>query len=70
MFDIVNTSFSYETQLIVYSFLQDLSKGKRSSLQLIYNAHTAFLLSGACRINQLQYVTVKMAASTAVKEKI
>ena len=47
MFDIVDTPFSYERELIVCSFLQDFSKGKGSSLQLIYNAHTAFLLCGA-----------------------
>ena len=44
MFDIVDTAFSYERELIVCSFLQDFSKGKGSSLQLICNAHTAFLL--------------------------
>ena len=47
MFDIVDAAFSYERELIVCSFLQDVSMGKGSSLQLICNAHTAFLLSGA-----------------------
>ena len=48
MFDTVDTSFSYEREMIVCSFLQDLStEGKGRSLQLIYNAHTAFLLRGA-----------------------
>ena len=47
MFDIVDTAFSYERELIVCSFLQDFSKGKGSTLQLIYNAHTVFLLCGA-----------------------
>ena len=46
MFDIVDTAFSYEGKLIVCSFLQDIPKGKGSNLQLIYNAHTAFLLCG------------------------
>ena len=44
MFDIVDTLFSYERDLIVSSFLQDFSRGKGSSLQLICNVHTAFLL--------------------------
>ena len=44
MFDNVDTAFSYERALIVRSFLQDFSKWKGSSLQLISNAHTAFLL--------------------------
>ena len=43
MFDIENAALSYERELIVCSFLQDFSKGKGSSLQLICNAHTAFL---------------------------
>ena len=47
MFDIVDTAFSYERELIVCSFLQDFSKGKGSSPQLICNAHTVFLLCGA-----------------------
>ena len=44
MFDIVDTAFIYERELIACSFLQDFSKGKGSSLQLISFAHTAFLL--------------------------
>ena len=47
MFDIVDTALSYERELTVCSFLQDFSKGKGNSLQLICNAHTAFLLCGA-----------------------
>ena len=47
MFDIVDTVFSYEGELIVCSFLQDFSKGKGSTLQLIYNAHTVVVLHGA-----------------------
>ena len=50
MFDIVDTAFR---EFIVCSFLQDLSKGKGSSLQLICNAHIAFLLlwgSTACAV--------------------
>ena len=47
MFDIVDSAFSYERELIVCSFLQDFSKGKGSSLQLICNAHTVFLLCDA-----------------------
>ena len=42
MFDIVDTAFSYERELIVCSFLQDFSKGKESSLQLICKPPTAF----------------------------
>ena len=54
MFDIVDTAFSYERELIVCLFLQDFSKEKGSSLQLICNAHTAFLLCEAdLGINQL-----------------
>ena len=44
MVDKVDTALSYGKELILYSFLQDMSEGKGSSLQLIYNAHTAFLL--------------------------
>ena len=47
MFDVVDTAFNYERELIFCLFLQDFSKGKGSSLQLIYNAHTAFLLRWA-----------------------
>ena len=47
MFDIVDTAYSYEGELIVRSFLQDFSKGKGSGLQVICNVHTAFLLCGA-----------------------
>ena len=47
MFDIVDTAISYERELVVCSFLHDFSKGKGSSLQLIFYAHTAFLLRGA-----------------------
>ena len=47
MFDKVDTAFSYERGLIVCSFLEDFSKGKGGSLQLIYNAHTTFILCGA-----------------------
>ena len=39
MFDIVDTAFSYERELIVCAYLPDFSKGKGSSLQLICNAH-------------------------------
>ena len=46
MFDIVYIAFIYERELIVCSILQNFSKGKGSSLQVIYNAHTAFLLGG------------------------
>ena len=46
-FDIVDTLFSNERDLIACSFLQDFPKGKGSSLQIIYNAHTAFLLCEA-----------------------
>ena len=44
MFDIVDTAISYKQELIVCLFLQDFSKEKESSLHLIYNAQTAFLL--------------------------
>ena len=46
MFDIVDTAFSNEKELIVCSILQDFSKGKESGLQLMCNAHTVFLLYG------------------------
>ena len=46
-FDIVDTAFSCERELIVCSFPQDFFKGKGSRLQLIFNEHTAFLLCGA-----------------------
>ena len=46
-FDIADTALGYERELIVYSFLQDFSKGKGSDLPLICNAQTAFLLSEA-----------------------
>ena len=48
MFDRVYTAFSYKRELIVYSFLQDLYKGKGSSLQLTCNAHV-FIFWGAYR---------------------
>ena len=47
MFDVVDTAFSYERKLIVRSFLQDFCKGKGSGLEIICNAHIAFLLGGA-----------------------
>ena len=47
IFDIVDTAFNYERELIVCPFLLDFSKEKESRLQLICNAHTAFLLYGA-----------------------
>ena len=47
IFETVDTTFGYERELIVCSFLQDFSKGKGSKLELIGNAHTAFLLCGA-----------------------
>ena len=55
MFDLVDTTFSYEIELIVCSFLQDFTKGKGSNvcnpgLQLMCNAHTAFLLCGAAEV--------------------
>ena len=47
MFDKVHTVFCYKRELTICSFLQDFSKGKGSSLLLICNAHTVFLLYGA-----------------------
>ena len=47
MLDKVDTAFSYGRELVVYSYLQDLSKGKGSSLPFICKAHTAFLLCTA-----------------------
>ena len=47
MLDIVDTPFGYERELIVCLFLQDFFKVKGSSLQVICNAHRAFLLCGA-----------------------
>ena len=47
MFDIiVDTAFCYKRELIVCSFLQGLSKGKGSTLQLTCNAHTMFWFVG------------------------
>ena len=46
MLDIVDTYFSCERELIVCSFLQDFSKGKGSSLQVICYAHAVFLPCG------------------------
>ena len=54
MFDLVDTVFSYESELFVCSFLQDFSMGKGSSLQLICNAHAAFFLCVA-EIDWLQF---------------
>ena len=48
MFDIVDTAFSCKREMIVCSILHDIFKGKGNSLQLICNAHTAFLL---CRVD-------------------
>ena len=42
IFDIVDTAFSYERELLFCSFLQDFSKGKGSSLQLTCNEYTVF----------------------------
>ncbi len=47
MFDIVDTSFSYVRWLIVCSSLQEFSKTKESTLHVIWNVDTAFLLCGA-----------------------
>ena len=47
MFDRADTAVSYKRELIVCSFLQDFFKGKGSSLHLICNAYTAFLLCEA-----------------------
>ena len=69
MFDIVDTAFSYETELTVCSILQDFSKSEGSSLQLICNAHTAFLLCGTelhtliLRYGQLKLAWVKISSS-------
>ena len=46
MFDKVDTAFGDERDLFICSFLQDISKEKGSSLQLLCNTHTAFLLCG------------------------
>ena len=42
MFDVVNTAFIYERELIICSSLQDFSKGRGNSLQLICNAYSGF----------------------------
>ena len=44
MFDIVDTTFNYERELTVCSFLHDFSEGIGSSLWWICNADTTFLL--------------------------
>ena len=51
MFDIVDTTFNDEREFIMCRLLQAFSIGKKISLQLICNAHSAphtvFLLCGA-----------------------
>ncbi len=47
MFDIVDTPFSYWRGLIVWSSLQSFSKTKESTLHVIWNANTVFLLCEA-----------------------
>ena len=42
MIDIVDTAFSYESELVVCSLLQDFSKDIGSSLKLTCIAHHAF----------------------------
>ena len=54
LYDIIDTAFSYERELTVCSFLQDFSNGKGSNLQLICNAHTAFLLCGAELVGEVE----------------
>ena len=54
MFDIVENAFSYERNLIVYSFLQDISKRKGSSLQLYALHILRFYLVGQTCINALR----------------
>ena len=53
MFDIAGTAFICERDLTVSSFLQDFTKGRGSSLQLICNARSVVLLCGAdaARVN-------------------
>ena len=46
MFNVVDTAFSYEREFAVCLILQNFYKEKGGSLQLICNAHTAFLLCG------------------------
>ena len=46
MFDIVGNAFSYERELICLLISDGFLQGKGSSLQLISNAHSAFLLVG------------------------
>ncbi len=47
VFDMVDTVFAYSKALIICSYFQESSKIKESSLCVIWNAHTAFLLCGA-----------------------
>ena len=47
MLDTVDTAFSCEGEMIVWSSLQDLFKGKGNRLQLIRSANTAFFLCEA-----------------------
>ncbi len=46
MADMVDTVFSYWRALIICQFLQESSKVEESSLHVIRNAHTTFLLCG------------------------
>ena len=47
MFDMEDTAFSYGRALIVCKYLQESFKVKESSLCVIWNADTVFLLTGA-----------------------
>ena len=68
MFDIVDTSLSYERALTICSLLKDFSKGKGSSLQLNCNAHTAFCL---CRGRTAQCIySLKVHKMLIIGEKI
>ena len=64
MVNIVHTAFSYERELIICLFLQDFSKGKGSSVQLICNAHNCvFTLYGRAVWRQqiISHPEVKMS---------
>ena len=47
MFNVVDTAFRYGRELIVCLFCQEFFKVKESSVHVILNADTAFLLGGA-----------------------
>ncbi len=61
MFDIVDTPFSYGRGLIVCSSLQGFSKTKESTLHVICNVDTAFLLCEAYLTMEAIYIMIALS---------